>query len=86
MPYPIIGGRVEIMCGLQISNPNTIIRWLKDGRPLRRMKPTYYMYNGRSLVLFGFSAADNGRYTCVANDGSMSSASTSLSFTTPGNL
>ncbi|XP_052682281.1 uncharacterized protein LOC128162900 isoform X14 [Crassostrea angulata] len=83
MPYPIIGGRVEIMCGLQISNPNTIIRWLKDGRPLQRMKPTYYMYNGRSLVLFGFSAADNGRYTCVANDGSMSSASTSLSYTTP---
>uniref|UniRef100_A0A8W8MBC3 Uncharacterized protein n=1 Tax=Magallana gigas TaxID=29159 RepID=A0A8W8MBC3_MAGGI len=83
MPYPIIGGRVEIMCGLQISNPNTIIRWLKDGRPLQRMKPTYYMYNGRSLVLFGFSAADNGRYTCVANDGSMSSASTSLSYRTP---
>ena len=84
MTYPLMSGRAEIMCGIQTTNPNILFRWLKDGRPLQRMKPTYYMYNGRILVMMGFSPEDNGKYTCVTNDGSMSSASTRLSYTSPG--
>nr|XP_022304452.1 uncharacterized protein LOC111111646 isoform X11 [Crassostrea virginica] len=83
MTYPLMSGRAEIMCGIQTTNPNILFRWLKDGRPLQRMKPTYYMYNGRILVMMGFSPEDNGKYTCVTNDGSMSSASTRLSYTSP---
>ena len=83
LPYPVNAGAMYLRCGIQTTNPNTIIRWLKDGRPLRRMKPTYYMYNGRILVLMGFTPEDNGRYTCVANDRTMSSSSTKLQFDNP---
>jgi hypothetical protein len=84
MPYPINGGRMYLRCGIQTNNPNTIIRWLKNGLPIRRTQPTYYMYNGRILVLMGFSEYDNGRYTCVANDRFMSSSSTRLQYQNPG--
>lgn len=84
MSYPIDGGVMYLRCGIQTNNPNTLIRWLKDGRPIRRMNPTYYMYNGRILVLTGVTASDNGRYTCVANDRAMSSSSTNLQYENPG--
>lgn len=73
-----------LRCGIQTNDPNILIRWLKDGQPIRRMNPTYYMYNGRILVLMGVTASDNGRYTCVANDRTMSSSSTNLQYEKPG--
>lgn len=84
MSYPIDGGVMYLRCGIQTNDPNILIRWLKDGRPIRRMNPTYYMYNGRILVLMGVTASDNGRYTCVANDRTMSSSSTNLQYENPG--
>lgn len=73
-----------LRCGIQTNDPNILIRWLKDGQPIRRMNPTYYMYNGRILVLMGVTASDDGRYTCVANDRTMSSSSTNLQYENPG--
>ncbi|XP_061179522.1 uncharacterized protein LOC133188156 [Saccostrea echinata] len=84
MSLPIDAGRLYLRCGIRTNNPNTIIRWLKDGRPIQRNQPTYYMFNGRILVLMGFSASDSGQYTCVTNDRTMSSSSTSLQFENPG--
>lgn len=84
MSYPLMAGRAEIICGIQTNDMNAVIRWLKNGRPIQRAPPTYHLWNGRVLVLMGFSASDNGQYTCVVNDGTMSTSSTRLQYQNPG--
>lgn len=44
------------------------------------------MYNGWSLVFFGFFVVDNGRYICVVNDGFMLFVLISLLYRILGNL
>lgn len=72
-----------MLCGIQTNNPNAIFTWLKDGQPITRT-PVFYKDDGRVLVLPNFTPADNGKYTCVTNDKSMSSSSTDIQYVDPG--
>lgn len=83
MDLPLESGTVELLCGVQMSNPNAVFTWMKDGQPLTKT-PVYYKDDGRVLVLPDFSPADDGKYTCVTNDRMMSSSSTNLRYVNPG--
>lgn len=83
LDLPLDSGTAEMLCGIQTNNPNAIFTWLKDGQPITR-KPVFYKDDGRVLVLPNFTPADNGKYTCVTNDKSMSSSSTEIKYVDPG--
>lgn len=83
LDLPLDSGTAEMLCGIQTNNPNAIFTWLKDGQPIMR-KPVFYKDDGRVLVLPNFTPADNGKYTCVTNDKSMSSSSTEIKYVDPG--
>lgn len=82
---PVDSGTVEMLCGIQTSNPDAVFTWLKDGKSITRT-PVFYKDNGRVLVLPDFTPADNGKYTCITNDKSMSSSSTDLTYVDPGEV
>lgn len=83
LELPLDSGTAEMLCGIQTNNPNAIFTWLKDGQPITRT-PVFYKDDGRVLVLPNFTPADNGKYTCVTNDKSMSSSSTDIQYVDPG--
>jgi hypothetical protein len=84
---PLESGTVELLCGVQTTNPNAIFTWMKDGQPLTRTpRPVFYKDDGRVLVIPDFASADDGKYTCVTNDETLSSSSATLNYISPGFL
>lgn len=85
LDLPLESGAVQMLCGIQATNPNAIFTWMKDGQPLTRT-PVYYKDDGRILVIPDFTPADDGKYTCVTNDDTLSSSSATLNYISPGLL
>jgi len=86
----VAGSVVQLYCkaSSKVSAPNVV--WIKDGVILVSDPPHIRIRSSisdiklsasSSLIVDNFGVADNGRYSCQANDGTRSTNSSTLSFT-----
>ncbi|XP_019718321.1 hemicentin-1 isoform X1 [Hippocampus comes] len=60
----IQGGSAVLDCPVH-GDPNPVLRWLRNGKPLRHSVRMQTLHNG-SLIIYSITAADEGDYECVA--------------------
>nr|XP_057926871.1 hemicentin-1 [Doryrhamphus excisus] len=60
----IQGGSAVLDCPVH-GDPNPILRWFRNGKPLHRSVRMQTLHNG-SLVIYSITDADKGEYQCVA--------------------
>ncbi|XP_077377558.1 hemicentin-1 [Festucalex cinctus] len=65
MSQTVIQGASAVLDCPVHGDPNPVLRWLRNGKPLHRSVRMQTLHNG-SLIIYSVNAADEGDYECVA--------------------